>query len=127
MLFTQKLRDRVESGEVTASVRIWKTARVKVGGRYRLGDGHIEVISIREISWEDLTDGLARKTGFRNLVDLMRTAKHGSGHRVYYVQFQFSKASSRRSGSLPDSSRSRLTSRRKPSVTASSAKANKES
>jgi hypothetical protein len=89
MLFTQKLRTRVKTGEVTASVRIWKTARVKVGGRYRLEEGHIEVTSIREITWEDLSDSLARKTGFRNLVDLMKTAKHGSGHHVYYVQFQY--------------------------------------
>jgi hypothetical protein len=127
MLFTQKLRDRVQSGEVTASVRIWKTARVKVGGSYRIDDGHIEVTSIREISREDLTDSLARKTGFRNLVDLMKTAKHGSGHRVYYVQFKFCKASSKRSGSESDRSRSRSTARRKPSDTASSAKANSES
>jgi hypothetical protein len=50
MLFTKKLRARVKNGEVTASVRIWKTPHVKVGGRYRLEEGQIEVISIREIS-----------------------------------------------------------------------------
>jgi hypothetical protein len=127
MLFTQRLRDRVKSGEITASVRIWKAARVKVGGRYSLGDGHIKVTSIREISWEDLTDSLARKTGFRNLVDLMKTAKHGGGQLVYYVQFQYCRSSSKRSGSESDRSRSRFTSRRKPSDTAASAKANSES
>jgi hypothetical protein len=95
MLFTKKLRAGVKSGEVTASVRIWKTARVKVGGRYRLEDGHIEVTSIRPILWEDLTDKLARDTGFRNLVDLMKTAKHGSGHNIYYIRFQYARGSTR--------------------------------
>jgi hypothetical protein len=89
MLFTKKLRARVKSGEVTASVRIWQSPHVKVGGRYRLEDGHIEVTSIREITWEDLNDRLARETGFKNLIDMMKTAKHGSGSRVYYVRFEY--------------------------------------
>jgi hypothetical protein len=89
MLFTKKLRARVKSGEVTASVRIWKTPRVKAGNHYRLDEGHIKVSSIRQISWEDLTDKLARDTGFKNLIDMMKTAKHGSGQNLYYVRFQY--------------------------------------
>ena len=89
MLFTKKLRARVKSGEVTASVRIWQIPRVKAGNPYRLDQGFIEVTSIREISWEDLTDKLARETGFNNLIDLMKTAKHGAGQRVYYVRFRY--------------------------------------
>jgi hypothetical protein len=89
MLFTKKLRTSVRNGQVTASVRIWKTPRVKVRGKYRMEGGCIEVTSIREISWDDLTDSLARETGFRNLIDLMKTAKHGSGRRVYFVRFRY--------------------------------------
>lgn len=89
MLFTKKLRARVKSGDVTCSIRIWKTPRVKVGRKYRLEEGHIEVTAIREISWEDLSDSLARDGGFKNLVDMMKTAKHGSGQRVYYVRFRY--------------------------------------
>jgi len=89
MLFTKKLRARVKNGEVTASVRIWKTPHVKVGGRYRMEEGQIEVTSIREISREDLTDRLARDTGFNNLIDLMKTAKHGTGQHIYYIRFRY--------------------------------------
>ena len=89
MLFTKKLRARVKSGEVTASVRIWKTPHVKIGGYYRLEEGQIKVTAIRQILWEDLTDKLARDTGFKNLIDLMKTAKHGSGQNIYYVRFQY--------------------------------------
>jgi hypothetical protein len=89
MLFTKRLRDLVKRGEVTASVRIWQTPHVKVGGTYRLEEGHIVVTSIREIAWEDLTDQLARDTGFKNLVDLMKTAKHGAGQTIYYIKFEY--------------------------------------
>jgi len=103
MLFTRKLRAGVRSGAVTASVRIWKTPRVKVPGTYRLDDGHIEVTSIREISWDDLSDNLARDTGFNNLVDLMKTAKHGTGQHIYYVRFRY----------VPGPSRSASTARKR--------------
>jgi hypothetical protein len=95
MLFTKKLRSRVKSGEVTASVRIWQTPRVKVGGRYSLEEGQIEISSIREIAWEDLTDKLARDTGFNNLIDLMKTAKHGNGQRIFYIRFRYVPGSAR--------------------------------
>ena len=101
MLFTKKLRAGVKGGQVTASVRIWKTPRVKAGHRYQLEEGHIEVNSIREISWEDLTDKLARDTGFSNLVDLMKTAKHGSGQHIYYIRFRYLTGSSRTAGKSP--------------------------
>jgi hypothetical protein len=98
MLFTKKLRARVKSGEVTASVRIWKTPHVKVGGNYRLEEGQIKVTSIRQILWEDLTDKLARDTGFKNLIDLMKIAKHGSGQNIYYIRFQYVSDSDRTAG-----------------------------
>ena len=89
MLFIKKLRARIKNGEVTASVRIWKFPHVKAGGWYRLDEGHIQVTSIREIAWDDLSDSLARDTGFKNLLDLMKTARHGSGQRVYLVRFRY--------------------------------------
>jgi hypothetical protein len=100
MLFTKKLRVGVKSGEVTASVRIWKTLHVKVGGHYGLDEGHIEVTSIREISWEDLSDKLARDTGFENLVDMIKTAKHGAGQHIYFVRFRYVTGAPRAANSL---------------------------
>jgi len=89
MVFIKKLRARVKNGDVTASVRIWRTPRVKAGNHYRLDEGHIRVTSIRQIFREDLTDKLARDTGFFNLIDLMKTAKHGSGQNIYYIKFRY--------------------------------------
>lgn len=89
MQFKKELRDLVKSGEVTKSVRIWKTARVKVGNAYRLAPGHVVVDSIRKIDFEDITPGLARETGFDGLVSLIKTAKHGAGENVYLVEFHY--------------------------------------
>jgi hypothetical protein len=87
MMFAKHLREPVMRGEVTCSVRIWQSPRVKVGGRYALGAGHIEVTSIHEISLADLTPALARRSGFAGVVDLLKVAKHGPGERVFLVEF----------------------------------------
>jgi hypothetical protein len=89
MTFTKRLRERVVSGEITCSVRIWQRPHVKVGGRYALGAGAIEVTALREIGLEDVTGELARRSGFAGLVDLLKTAKHGSGERVFLVEFVY--------------------------------------
>src|SRR5947209_20618798 len=89
MQFTKRLRDPVMRGEITCSVRIWQRPHVKVGGRYPLGPGAIEVTSIREIGFEGITPELARQSGFQGVVDLLKTAKHGPGERVYLVEFEY--------------------------------------
>ena len=76
-------------GEITCSVRIWQSPRVKVGGRYPLGPGFVEVSSIHEISLGDVTPALARRSGFQGVVDLLKVAKHGSGEKVYLVEFEY--------------------------------------
>jgi hypothetical protein len=89
MIFTKRLREPVMRGEITCSVRIWQRPKVKVGGRYALGPGAIEVTSIREIGFEGVTPELARRSGFEGVVDLLKTAKHGPGERVYLVEFEY--------------------------------------
>jgi hypothetical protein len=89
MMFTKRLRDPVMRGEVTCSVRIWQSPRVKVGGRYPMGAGAIHVTSIREIGLADITPELARRSGFQGVVDLLKVAKHGPGQTVYLVEFEY--------------------------------------
>ena len=93
MQFTRSLRAGVASGEITCSVRVWQRPRVKVGGRYALGDGHVVVDGIREITFEDITPALARRSGFASVPELLRTAVHGDGRRVFLVDFHHEAAS----------------------------------
>ena len=92
MVFAKRLREAVMRGEVTCSVRIWRSPRVKVGGRYPLGSGAILVTAIREIGLEGVTPALARRSGFDGVVDLLKVAKHGPGERVYLVDFEYEAA-----------------------------------
>jgi hypothetical protein len=89
MTFTKRLREPIMRGEITCSVRIWHSPRVRLGGRYALGDGAVEVTGIREIELSDITPDLARRSGFAGVVDLLKTAKHGSGQRVFLVDFEY--------------------------------------
>jgi hypothetical protein len=63
--------------------------RVKAGGRYALDDGHIIVDSIEMISLDDITDELARESGFGSRAELLRVARHGRGENVYLVRFHY--------------------------------------
>jgi len=78
-------------GEVTCSVRIWQRPHVKVGGRYALGNGFVEVTSMRRIELSDITPELARRSGFAGVVDLLKVAKHGPGQNVYLIDFRYRK------------------------------------
>lgn len=89
MEFTKHLRDGIRRGRIRCSVRIWKRPHVKVGGRYRMEDGHIVVDSIASIVLADITHDLARESGFASVDDLLQVAKHGSGDKVYLIRFHY--------------------------------------
>lgn len=89
MTFTKRLHAPIMRGEVTCSVRIWIRPRVRVGGRYPLGPGFVEVTGLTEIDLADVTPELARRSGFDGLEALMATARHGRGERVFLVAFVY--------------------------------------
>jgi len=89
MVFTKRLREGVRQGRITVSVRIWQSPRVKVGARYRRDEGEIEIDSITQIVFPDITPELARESGFLGVIDLLKVAKHGPGENIYVVRFHY--------------------------------------
>ena len=89
MMFATRLRDGIREGRITCTIRIWQRPHVKVGGFYPMEDGHIVVESIRRIEIADITGELARRSGFKGIVDLLKVAKHGSGTNVYLIDFEY--------------------------------------
>ena len=89
MTFTKRLREPIARGEITCSVRFWEKPHVKVGGRYALGTGFIEVTSMRRITLADITPDLARRSGFLGTIDMLKVAKHGRSEKIYLIDFKY--------------------------------------
>ena len=89
MVFTKRLREGVRRGRIRCSIRIWKHLHVKVGGRYPMDEGHVVVDSVASIEMADITDDLARESGFESADDLVQTASHGGGDNVYLIRFHY--------------------------------------
>jgi hypothetical protein len=89
MLFTKRLREGIRRGRIRCTIRIWTRPHVKVGGRYRMDEGHVVVDSIAPIAVADVTDDLARESGFESVDDVLRIARHGSGDKVYLIRFHY--------------------------------------
>src|SRR5712675_1759631 len=105
MVFTKRLRDGIRRGEITCSVRIWLRPHVKVGGRYPMDEGEIEVDSIEPIGFSDITPQLAQASGFLGVLDLLKVAKHGRGENIYLIRFHYlpPKAKTRKPSKRPSS------------------------
>ena len=89
MVFTKRLRESIRRGRIKCSIRVWLRPHVKVGGRYPMDDGHIVVDSIEPIEIDDITQDLARESGFANVDDLLQIARHGKGENVYLIRFHY--------------------------------------
>jgi hypothetical protein len=90
VVFTRRLRDGVRRGTITCSVRVWTHPHVKVGGRYRMDDGEIEIDSIEKFTRSKITNAMARRSGFADVADLMDVAQHGKGKNIYLIEFRYS-------------------------------------
>ncbi len=65
MEFSRELRARVLSGDITVTFRLWRSPKVKVGGRYQVGPGQIEVDSIEQVTVHDGTSTTCARTTWR--------------------------------------------------------------
>ena len=91
MEFSPDLRPRVLSGEITVTVRLWRRARVKVGGRYRIGPAQIEVDAVELVPFALIDETDLLQTGEADREALRRRAAHaGAVHDdtlVHRIEF----------------------------------------
>jgi hypothetical protein len=74
--FSPELREDVLTGEITVSYRLWSRPRVKIGGRYTVGPGQIEVDSVELVPFTAVTPADVRRSGERDREALRRRAAH---------------------------------------------------
>ena len=89
MVFTKHLREGIKRGRITYTIRFWAHAHVKVGGRYPMDEGHVVVDSIDTIGKRNITQKLARESGFDDVDHLMEYAKHGKGGTIFLIRFHY--------------------------------------
>jgi hypothetical protein len=91
MEFSPEVRERMLSGEITVSFRLWRRPKVKPGGRYRVGVGQIEVDSVELMPFSAIDAADLERSGEPDLETLRRRAAHaGPVHDdtlLYRVQF----------------------------------------
>ena len=76
MEFSRELRDEVISGDITVSFRLWRRAQVRVGGRYPVGPGYIEVDAVELMPFSAITPADLRRSGERDMESLRQRAAH---------------------------------------------------
>jgi hypothetical protein len=74
--FSEELRPAVLAGDLTVSFRLWKRPKVRVGGRYPVGPGFIEVDSIELVPFATITDEDVLRAAEPDLETLRRRAAH---------------------------------------------------
>jgi len=91
MEFSRELRDDVISGDITVSFRLWRRPQVRVGGRYSVGHGHIEVDAVELMPFSAITPADLRRSGEKDMESLRRRAAHagpiGDDTLLYRVEF----------------------------------------
>jgi hypothetical protein len=76
MEFSRELRDQVLAGEITVSFRLWRRAKVKAGGRYRVESGEIEVDSVEMVPFSSITSADVNRAGENDRESLRQRAAH---------------------------------------------------
>jgi hypothetical protein len=89
--FSPDLRADVLGGSVTLSYRLWTRPKVKVGGRYAVGPGAIEVDDIELVPFSTVTAADVRRCGEPDLESLRRRTAHAGPVNddtlVYRIEF----------------------------------------
>jgi hypothetical protein len=91
MVFSRELRDDVISGNITVSFRLWQRPQVRVGGRYPVGPGYIEVDAVELMPFSAITPADLRRTGEKDMESLRQRAAHAgpitADTLLYRVEF----------------------------------------
>jgi hypothetical protein len=89
--FSADLRDAVLAGSVTLSFRLWTRPKVKVGGRYRVGPGEIEIDALELVPFSTVTGADVRRCGEIGREALRRRTAHAGpvdeDTLVYRIEF----------------------------------------
>ena len=95
MQFRQRDKQKIAAGELTLTFRRWRSPQAKQGGRYRIGEGVIEVTGVEKTTASEITPGDALAAGHENaeaVLDAIRRNQRKSGDPdalLYRIEFRY--------------------------------------
>ena len=95
MQFRERDKQKIAAGELTLTFRRWRSPQAKSGGRYRIGEGMIEVTAVETITASEITPKDARAAGHEDadaVLGAIRSNQRKSGDPdapLYRVEFRY--------------------------------------
>ena len=71
MQFRVRDQPRIAAGELSVSFRRWRSPQARVGGRYRVGDGAVEVDEVRRVAPSQISVADARAAGYASAEEVL--------------------------------------------------------
>jgi hypothetical protein len=91
MQFSPELRERVATGRITLTFRLWSRPQVKIGGQYATGAVRIEIDSMEMVPFSSVTAADVRRAGEKDRESLRRRTAHAGpvddDTLVYRIEF----------------------------------------
>ncbi len=91
MLLKLALLEDIKAGKVDVIFRRWNRPTVKTGGTLKTKLGLLSILSVTDMSADDVTDADARRAGFKDVADFRKwldTMKEGSIFQRIEVKFE---------------------------------------
>ncbi|HWV21181.1 MAG TPA: hypothetical protein VN036_09145 [Devosia sp.] len=91
MLLKLTLLEDIKAGKVDVIFRRWNRPTVKTGGTLKTKLGQLSILSVTEMSADDVTDADAKRAGFKDVPDFRKwldTMKEGSIFQRIQVAFE---------------------------------------
>ena len=85
MLFRQDALEGIREGRIKLAFRRWRRPTVRTGGTLMLPIGQLQIIDVRQIAEDDITDKDARQAGYasrQTLCDDLASRTEGTLYRV---------------------------------------------
>ena len=91
MLLKLALLEDIKAGKVDVIFRRWNRPTVKTGGTLKTKLGQLSILSVTDMSADDVTDADVKRAGFKDVADFRKwldTMKEGSIFQRIQVAFE---------------------------------------
>lgn len=86
MLFRQDTLDGIRDGRITLAFRRWRRPTVRTGGTLLLRIGQLQIVDVRAITDDEITDDDARRAGYASIDALQRDLARRTEGTLYRVE-----------------------------------------